>query len=840
MELSLALNTLREQHERLLTEYDRVLREVQDIDVLRENKELRQNIDETAALCKALEMQYRQVSQENLQLKLSLQEQMLDEKLLIIKISREKLRAYFADATKEHADRLSTAEAQVKQKVTELKKASYREIDGEMETIIHDLSIYENTIMQILCARNDQFNAGLAAHAEENTRQLDELAAEPISPEVAQKRIKQNELEMKVGLNWVNKLGVLLILLGVGTAAQYTYSTWFNDSMRGAGIFALGGLFLLGGEWFYRKDKDVFATGLLGGGISIIYCGIFYSYFLLKIIGLDAGIGLSVLTTATSVILSVRYRSQTICALGLVGGYLPFFTYIAAFGLHGNSYYAAMGYLFALNFSVMLVSFHQRWSIIHYVSMVLHIPSLFYLSFGAADKPIAIMYSAASFSTYLGVILAYPLKYRQSLRRVDVILLGANTLLSCAILYLLFKQAAWGDFQGLLAMGFCLVYAALARLVTRRMPEERYALGLFYATALTFAILMVPFQFGVRWTSMGLLVEGVILVLYGLKKNEARLEKSGLLIFGLCIGAFYLFDWLRFLAHHATPFFEFKYFFVITGMVGISGLYLLDLQKNGFARYGKNWVRIHWFKYFAIFNVWIYLMHIGGHLLRQLMAPGYYQRFYYLLLIAGITMALAYLLPRWSLVRDKAVVRISQLFYALSVVLVLGINLVLPAVRNISHGTAEEYVALAVLIAYNLMMFGIVREIARHLIQSQYRSYEVYPMALLLFGLGDVTLFLARQFHFGSTNLTFSLMYLLVGLTAIHYGFRHKYANVRRTGLALSLLATTKLFIYDLTFLTSFNKILAYFCFGFVLLGISFIYQRLKNDKETQTDGENE
>ena len=181
--------------------------------------------------------------------------------------------------------------------------------------------------------------------------------------------------------------------------------------------------------------------------------------------------------------------------------------------------------------------------------------------------------------------------------------------------------------------------------------------------------------------------------------------------------------------------------------------------------------------------------------------------------------------------------RISQLFYVLSVLLVLSINLTLPAVKDISHGTAEEYVALAVLIAYNLLIMGVVREVALDLVQRQYRSYEAFPMAMLLFTLGNVTLFLARQFHLSSTNLTFSILYLLAGLAAIQYGFRLKYAHVRRTGLALALLATTKLFIYDLFFLTSFNKILAYFCFGFVLLGISYLYQRLIKDEGKQPDG---
>jgi len=836
MDLNSSLSSLRDQHEKLLREYDLLLREVQGIDMLHENEELRQSVAESTARCDALERQYRQVSQENFQLKLSLQEQMLDEKLTIIKMSREKLRTYFAGATQEHVDRLSASELQAMQKIAELKQASLREMDGEMAAIQHDLSLYENTIARKQRERHQQFASGVEANAQEFTRRIDELASEPISPEVAQRRIKQNEIEMKVGLNWVNKLGVLLILFGVGTAAHYSYSMWFNDAMRSAAIFVLGGLFLAGGEWFYRKGKDVFATGLLGGGISIIYCGIFYSYFVLKVIGLETGVGLSVLATATAVVLSVRNHSQTICALGLVGGYFPFVTYVWAFGLHGSAYYAAMGYLFVLNFAVMLVSFQQRWSNIHFVSMVLHVPALLYLSFGATDKPIAILYAAASFATYLGIILAYPLKYRQVLRRADAILLGINTTLSCAILYQLFKEAAWENYHGLLAMGFCLVYTGLARLVTRRMPEEKYALGLFYSTALTFAILMIPFQFGVRWSSMGLLVEGVILILYGLKKNEARLEKAGKVIFGLCIGAFYLFDWFRFAVSTRSEFFEFKYFFVVAGMVGITALYLLDLQKNGMARYGKNWVRIHWFKYFTIFNVWYYLMHNGRRVVEHVLLQSYYQEFYYLLMSAGITMILAYLLPRWALIRDKVVTSISLLFYALSVFLVLGVNAAVPAVKAVNQGSTEEYGALGVLIVYNLLTLGVMREIVRYVIQKQYCSYEVYPMTMLLFTLGNTTLFLARQFHLGTTNLVFSILYLLAGLAAIQFGFKYKYAQVRRIGLALALLATTKLFIYDLTFLTSVNKIIAYFCFGFVLLGISYIYQRLKNDKEKESD----
>jgi hypothetical protein len=42
---------------------------------------------------------------------------------------------------------------------------------------------------------------------------MDGLASEEIIEEVAQKRIKQNQIEMKIGLNWVNKIGILSFYL---------------------------------------------------------------------------------------------------------------------------------------------------------------------------------------------------------------------------------------------------------------------------------------------------------------------------------------------------------------------------------------------------------------------------------------------------------------------------------------------------------------------------------------------------------------------------------------------------------------------------------------------------
>lgn len=118
MEVRESLEALRQRQQALLQEYDRVVNEIQGLDLLQENTALRQKITDAAARCNQLETRYCQAADENLQLKLSLQEQILD----------EKLNTYFAAAAREHENRLTAAEAQAYRKIEELKKVSAQKL----------------------------------------------------------------------------------------------------------------------------------------------------------------------------------------------------------------------------------------------------------------------------------------------------------------------------------------------------------------------------------------------------------------------------------------------------------------------------------------------------------------------------------------------------------------------------------------------------------------------------------------------------------------------------------------------------------------------------------------
>lgn len=437
------LHTIRQEQNKLLKEYQTLIADYEASDIILENEVLRKKFEDYQARCIHLEERVRHIEQENGKLRTALTEQMLSEKANMIRISREKLETYFASRTTEGENRLTSFEYGAKNRVDQLIQQTTHELKEDQDEIVARLRLFSEEIRDRIMEQRRRFQEAERKLLHQTASEFQQFGEEEISEETMQKRMKQNQFEMKLGLNWINKLGILLIILGVGAAFKYSYSNWFTGNMKGVAFFLLGALMLGGGEWLYRKQKQTFALGILGGGISVLYGSIFYSYFLLEIIGMYTGIGLSVLVTVTAVLLSLRYESRTICSFGLVGGYLPLFSYMAANGLEGNAVYIAMGYLFLLNLLILLVSFRKRWVVVQYISFLLNTPLMIVLAWLSESAVASMLYAVITFAMYLGMTLWVPFRLKTKLSWLDFSLLALNTVVSCSVLYSLFGDAVW-------------------------------------------------------------------------------------------------------------------------------------------------------------------------------------------------------------------------------------------------------------------------------------------------------------------------------------------------------------------------------------------------------------
>ncbi|MDO3409988.1 DUF2339 domain-containing protein [Saccharibacillus sp. CPCC 101409] len=849
----------------LLRETRALLEEYEASDLISENEKLRRQTEQDRRRLAELRAESDKLSKENSELRISLTEQILDEKLNILRLSSRKMETYFSGQEGAQANRLRQFEEQSKAHIHKMMTASRKLGERDGEEFRRQLAELSADLEQRLDRRRRwQDEANLGAK-EPMTEGYGRLGSEGVDEATVQKRIRQNRLEMKIGLNWINRLAILLILIAVGMGFSYSYSMWFNDYVRGSVFFVFGAILLAGGEWLYRRKRRTFALGLLGGGTAVLYGSVFYSYFLLGIIGMITALLLSVLVTLAVVLLSLRYESRTICALGLVGGYLPLLSYALAEGLSGPAVYLAMGYLFLLNLLLVLVSLYKKWSAVQYISFLLNTPSMLLLAGLADSRWVGAAYAFVTFLMYLLATLAYPFRFKQKLAEWDVVLLGANTVVGCGVMYGLLETSEGIEFRGLLALLFCLLYAGLGWLSEKHLPGEKGARLLFYATSLTFAVLVVPFQLGWQWTSLGWVAEACVLSVYGRRTGSKLLERAGWAVMLLCVLAFVLADLpqtaLYELIGVSSPYFMPKYTILTLAALGLSVFYALEwrsereharrerasAEPDGSSPGSRSAIRPHnaeerrillTFRYVSLVNLWFYGLYETFYLY-DLWVPedaGHYT-FYKMLLAAAVSVLLSQALERTELLRDRFVSIYASVLHGIGCLIVI---LQMLGVRVLPYDPADrafdDYLALAVMIAVNAAVFWSATVQARKWVRRYPASGEWYPVGVAAYGTIMLTALLSQQLRIENFGMTYSIAYLLIALACIVYGFRRRYVYIRRMGLALTLLCTAKLLAVDLGLSGLGSRIIAYFVAGFILLGISYVYQRVSNRMEEEAE----
>ena len=842
MDLTKKLQDIKNQHQILLKKYEEVIKKSDESLVFSENEKLKKELEFSNKKFNDFDKKAKKLLDENKDLKLSLNEQIIDERLNIIKISKAKLDLYFKKEKDSNFNQLEYLKEKSRKDID--KVASYlnkgllkeeKELKKEIEklNILLDRKIKEQR--EKILEEEKKFYKDF-------NKDFDDLSKDKLDEQTVKKRIKQNKIEMKIGLNWLNRIGIVLIIIAVGFFAYYNRGNIPNEA-KGSLFFMLGVVFLIGGEILYRKNIFVFSKGLLGGGIGILYSSIFFSYFTLEILSMNIALFIAVIVTLTAIVLALRYNSKTIISVGLVGGYLPFIAYlIAEGGFKGNLFYYAMGYLFILNLLIIIISFYKNWSLPNYISFILDIPALIYLVFWCPKEYIGLIYACLTFTMYLFITLAYPLKNKKNLKVLDIILLGLNTFLSTLIIYLLLEKMKLVDYRGYLALGFCLLYVGIGYFINKKMQNEKTSIFLFYLTALTFAVLMIPFQFGMAWATIGWLVEGVLLTVFGYLKNEKWIERAGWIIFGICLIIFYYYEMLIKLT--GVKLFDLKYTFIIGGVLLSYVIYQLGIIKNKTPELSIRGKFIKYLKYFTIFNLYFFLNYISQKYFKELIYDNVkinYSMFifYKLIIFTTITMGLGFVISNIKYIYDTVIKIFSIILYILGDLIIIYMLLFMPVLKFTEFDyNLIKYITLAVLIIYNLIILLNIRYLIILLLKRASVNFEYYPLWLGIILFGNITAFIIIQTNFQNVSLIISFIYIFLALAFISYGFYKRYIYIRFLGLGLIFFALIKTLIFDIFmrpyFLDITGKIIAFFGFGVLLLVISFIYQVINKKVESK------
>ncbi|MBK9527252.1 MAG: DUF2339 domain-containing protein [Acidobacteria bacterium] len=174
----------------------------------------------------------------------------------------------------------------------------------------------------------------------------------------------RGDLEKFIGENLISKIGIIVLILGVGIGAKYAIDNELVSPLARIVIGYVFGFGLVGLAVWIKVKYLKFSAVLLSGGMAILYFITYFAYSAYQLIDQRTSFALMVMFTIFTVVAAVVYNLQVIAHVGLVGAYaVPFLL-----SNDSGNYPALFIYVSFLNVGVLAISVKRYWRLLFYTS----------------------------------------------------------------------------------------------------------------------------------------------------------------------------------------------------------------------------------------------------------------------------------------------------------------------------------------------------------------------------------------------------------------------------------------------------------------------------------------
>ena len=718
--------------------------------------------------------------------------------------------------------RLSNYAEEMKRKVKILERNLSCEFSDEADSLRDELKKINGKIGDFLEKSNRKTFENKVFLQEESSvfhNKIKEEAALKEGEFLFEREKKRFVFEKLIGLKGFNFLGIISIFLGVFLVFRTQFAKILaNNYVKSSASYLLGMFFLFAGEKFYQKNKKHFAVGLIGGGIGILYLTTLLSTLYLKLYPMTAGLFISVILTGLVVILSLRYDSQIIGVLSLIGGYLPYGAYIWVNKSNVQIYYV-LAYSLILQGIVLGVSWKKDWiysKIFGFVTGVVNMTGLvYYLNYNIHDKITAFFYIVIFTTAYSFIFLNSHKKENRQSNIIDYIFLSLNLIIKFSLIYSLFDKTTPSWLKAVLVGTVGIIYGFFGD----RLKDNKVA-KIFYIVALGSFILIIPLIVPEEFVVVAWGAETALLYFFYRKYKNKEMRYGTIAIYLVSLVSNLIVREETYLLVHIQDLMIISFSFV---------LYFLIKQKsykkevrilNGIFKY-LIFVYSIFFINKAVFNVVtsFKMIDYGEDIFLSLLVS--------LFVLRTVTYKVKKLQDSFSL----------KFLIIIEIIYLLFINMInlIQYFFGWSSDILKERVPISYIFPFflpilvNIYLFMVAKNDI-HL--CFFKKNEKKPLWIL--GESIYFLFVANIILriYEQSNMLFlgaGLALDIVGLLLCGYlvwkGFKVPNRNVRRIGLGIGIFFVAKSFLWDFLRFDNSYKLIAYFSMGAILIGTSYIYQ---------------
>lgn len=348
--------------------------------------------------------------------------------------------------------------------------------------------------------------------------------------------------EYAVATNWLVRIGVVIVVIGVLFFLDYTSTRGWLGAMGKVSITLLTGSILLGGGIrLLGRRYHLIGQGLLGAGLAVWYAGLFAAANLYGLIGTGSAFVLMACVTLGAGFMAVRFNSLLVAILGLIGGYgTPVMLSTEAVNVPGF-----FGYMLVLGCGVFGIAHRRNWHLLNALSFVATY-SLASLSLYDAYEPALFWhvfpFLTAFFALFSTTVFIYQLRHGKPATLIDLLMLVFNALIYFALMHRLIDKTFAMEWSAALTLGLGSFYTAhLYIFLLQRGRDRGLALG-FTGLASFFLILTLPLLLSDQWLTLSWSVQAFILLWMANKLDSRFLQHTACALYMIVFVRFLYLD----------------------------------------------------------------------------------------------------------------------------------------------------------------------------------------------------------------------------------------------------------------------------------------------------------
>ena len=668
-----------------------------------------------------------------------------------------------------------------------------------------------------------------------------------------------SDLEKIIGESWINKIGILIVVIGVAIGAKYSIENELISPLTRIILGYLVGIGLLGFGIKLKPKFEGYSAVLVSGAISIFYFITYFAYSFYNLIPQALAFVMMLIFTAFTVFTAIKYNRVVIAHIGLIGAYAVPFLLSSGSGRVDILF----SYMLIINLGILFISIKKDWKSLHYSAFFFT-----WMIYGSwfADKSfdsglqgyeaLGIGFATAFFLVFYGVSLFNNIISKEKLDKVNIILILLNSFIYFGFGFGIFNgHSILDSYLGLFTLfNAAIHFAVLFFIKSKKLADST----LFYSTlgmVFTFITIAIPIQLDGNWVTLMWTAQGAILFWLGKTKNIPIYEKISLPILGLAFLSF-VEDWERYSYAVDLDIHAFWNINFLTGIFAVLGygsaVYLSrkypdaeDEKFNPFNAIKSFYLPAllvltayltfrnetayyfdYWYESSSVlvgekgdeYNEYIYLLAYSLVFFGGMALLNFYKFKSKILGVSSIVIGLLVLFAAQTYgLGELGDLRYSYINGHYSKYFDVSINYIL--VRYLLWGAA------------GFTLWAIFKNAKTQLENTKFHVFleAVIHISILNFLSNELVTWLDIAGYQDIFKLGLSILWSVYSLILVSLGIYKKKKHLRIFALVLFGITLAKLFLYDISNLSTISKTIVLIILGLLLLIISFLYNKFKD-----------